>query len=105
MTQTSTLQIDPHQMVLAIESTVDLVGMNDTNHGKRVGYIATQLAHHLGYEASEIHFLFELGLLHDCGVSSDQVHNNLVSHFDWEDAHIHCEIGYQLLSKRLANYI
>jgi len=99
MTQTSTLQIDPHQMVLAIESTVDLVGMNDTNHGKRVGYIATQLAHHLGYEASEIHFLFELGLLHDCGVSSDQVHNNLVSHFDWEDAHIHCEIGYQLLKE------
>lgn len=97
MTHHSTLQIDPHQMVLAIESTVDLVGMNDTNHGKRVGYIATQLAHHLGYDTADIHYLFELGLLHDCGVSSEQVHNNLVSHFDWEDAHIHCEIGYQLL--------
>ena len=71
--------------------------MSDTNHGKRVGYIATQLAHHLGFDASEIHYLFELGLLHDCGVSSDQVHDNLVNHFDWEDAHIHCEIGYQLL--------
>jgi hypothetical protein len=33
-------EIDLRQMILAIEDAVSLVGMNDTNHGKRVGYIA-----------------------------------------------------------------
>lgn len=102
----SAIEIDHRQMVMAIEATVDLVGMNDTSHGKQVGYIATQLAHLLKMDESQIEFLFELGLLHDCGVSSDQVHGQLVNHFDWEDAHIHCEIGYQLLKdfEPLAEY-
>jgi hypothetical protein len=35
-------------MILALETAVDLVGMNDTHHGKRVGYIASQIGHKLG---------------------------------------------------------
>jgi len=97
MTNHSELQIDLRQMILALETAVDLVGMNDTHHGKRVGYIASQLAHRLGFTEEQIHFAFELGLIHDCGVSTEQIHSNLVNHFDWEDVHIHCEIGYQLL--------
>ncbi len=93
----SHLNIDLRQMILAIETAVDLVGMNDTNHGKRVGYIASQIAHQLGIRDQETHYSFELGLLHDCGVSTEQMHNDLVNHFDWEDSHIHCEIGYHLL--------
>jgi len=93
------LETDLRQMILALETAVDLVGMNDTNHGKRVGYIASQLAHKLGHSEDEIHFVFELGLLHDCGVSTEQMHSNLVNHFDWVDAHVHCEIGYGLLRK------
>ncbi len=91
------LDIDLRQMILAIESAVSLVGMNDTNHGKRVGYIASQLAHALGYSEQDKQFSFDLGLLHDCGVSTEQMHSNLANHFDWHDAHIHCEIGFRLL--------
>ena len=91
------LNIDLRQMVMAIETAVSLVGMNDTNHGKQVGYIASQLGHQLGYSDPDIQYLFELGLLHDCGVSTEQMHSTLVNHFDWKDAHIHCEIGYRLL--------
>ena len=94
---TSDLTIDLRQMIIAIETAVSFVGMNDINHGKRVGYIAGQLGHHLGFSDEDIQFAFELGLLHDCGVSTEQMHSNLVNHFDWEDAHIHCDIGYQLL--------
>jgi putative nucleotidyltransferase with HDIG domain len=97
MTQTTSLNIDLRQMVLAIETAVSLVGMNDTNHGKRVGYIASQLANELGFSDLDIQFSFELGLLHDCGVSTEQMHSSLVNHFDWHDAYIHCEIGYRLL--------
>ncbi|WP_275097091.1 HD-GYP domain-containing protein [Sedimenticola hydrogenitrophicus] len=97
MSSYATLTIDLRQMIFAIESAVSQVGMNDTNHGKRVGYIAGQLAHQLGWSDQEIQFAFELGLLHDCGVSTEQMHTSLVNHFDWSDAHIHCEIGYRLL--------
>jgi len=89
--------VDLRQMVVAIETAVSLVGMNDTNHGKRVGYIALQMANHLGLSEEEKLFIFELGLLHDCGVSSDTIHRQLVNQFDWEESHKHSEIGYNLL--------
>ncbi len=98
MISDSELQIDLRQLIIAIETAVSQVGMNDTNHGKRVGYIASQIAHQLGFCETEIQYVFELGLLHDCGVSTQQMHANLVNNFDWNDADIHCKIGYRLLS-------
>ncbi len=71
--------------------------MNDTNHGKRVGDIASQIGNQLGLNDLDIQYAFELGLLHDCGVSTEQMHSSLVNHFDWNDAHVHCYIGHQLL--------
>lgn len=44
MNNFSELQIDLRQMIIAIETAVSLVGMNDTNHGKRVGYMASQIS-------------------------------------------------------------
>lgn len=93
----SALCIDLRQMILAIENAVSLVGMNDTHHGKRVGYIACQIGQMLGFSEEDLRYAFELGLLHDCGVSTSQMHANLANYFDWHDAHIHCEIGYRLL--------
>lgn len=90
-------QIHLRQMILAIENAVSLVGMNDTNHGKRVGFIANQLGAELNWSQEKQYYLFDLGLLHDCGVSTEQMHADLVNHFDWNDAHVHCEIGYNLL--------
>ena len=97
MSTFSKLEIDLRQMIIAIETAVSLVGMNDTNHGKRVGYIASQLGYQLGFNDQAIQFSFDLGLLHDCGVSTEQMHSHLVNQFDWCDAHIHCGIGYRLL--------
>ncbi|KJV05852.1 HD-GYP domain-containing protein [Methylocucumis oryzae] len=91
------LIVDLRQMILAIETAISLVGMNDTNHGKRVGYIACQIGKQLGFSDADIQYAFELGMLHDCGVSTNQMHANLVNYFDWNDAHIHCEIGYRIL--------
>ena len=91
------VRVELRQMVIAIETAVSLVGMNDTNHGKRVGYIASQIAHQLGYSDADAQYVFDLGMLHDCGVSTEQMHANLVNHFDWEEAHTHCEIGHRLL--------
>lgn len=91
------LDVDLRQMIIVIETAVSLVGMDDTNHGKRVGFIASQLGYELGFSEEDIRFAFELGLLHDCGVSTESMHNNLVNQFNWEGAKLHCEIGYRLL--------
>lgn len=96
-TTTSGLAIDLQQMVIAIETAVSLVGMNDTNHGKRVGFIARQIGQQLGFSRKDAQFAFDLGMLHDCGVSTEQTHANLIKIFHWTGAHIHCEIGYHLL--------
>ncbi|WP_052074428.1 HD-GYP domain-containing protein [Shewanella mangrovi] len=98
MNNSGSLTIDLRQMILAIETAVSLVGMNDTNHGKRVGYIAAQIGNELGLSDNSLQYAFDFGLLHDCGVSSEQMHANLVNFFDWEDSHIHCDIGYHLLN-------
>jgi HD-GYP domain-containing protein (c-di-GMP phosphodiesterase class II) len=42
-------------------------------------------------------FMFDLGLLHDIGVSSTRVHRNLVTEFDWPEAWRHCRAGHDLL--------
>ena len=97
MSNNSELSIDLRQMVTAIENAIALVGMNDTNHGKRVGYIALQMANYLGFSKEDSFFVYELGLLHDCGVSSDLVHHNLVNQFDWKGSEVHCRIGSKLL--------
>src|SRR5574343_1538935 len=94
----SEMIVDLRQMIFAIETAVSLVGMNDTNHGKRVGYIACQIGKQLGFSDADVQYAFELGMLHDCGVSTNQMHANLVNYFDWNDAHIHCEIGCRLLN-------
>jgi HD-GYP domain-containing protein (c-di-GMP phosphodiesterase class II) len=45
-------------MIIAIETAVSLVGMNDTNHGKRVGYIACQIGKQLGFSDSDVQLIF-----------------------------------------------
>jgi HD-GYP domain-containing protein (c-di-GMP phosphodiesterase class II) len=37
------------------------------------------------------------GMLHDCGVSSTDVHHHLVTELDWDNAQIHCLRGEMLL--------
>ncbi|WP_229360358.1 HD domain-containing phosphohydrolase [Ferrimonas sediminicola] len=84
-------------MVIAIETAASLVGLNDTQHGKRVAYIAVQIGRQLGFSDHDVQFCFDLGLLHDCGVSTQKMHANLVKTFFWNDAYIHCETGFNLL--------
>lgn len=93
------LETDLRQIIYALETTVDLVGMNDNDHGKRVGYIASQIGRQFGFSEQAVQFSFEMGLIHDCGVSTDQMQTELINHFDWENAYIHCHIGYQLLKR------
>jgi HD-GYP domain-containing protein (c-di-GMP phosphodiesterase class II) len=88
---------DLRSVIYALSDALDLVGIDDLAHGKRVGIMAAECLHWQGADEDETRFLFDLGLLHDIGVSSTVTHGHLVHEFDWESSQAHCETGYLLL--------
>lgn len=92
-----TLCADLRHVIYALSDALDLVGVDDVAHGKRVGIMAAECARVGGYSDEEVSFLFDLGMLHDIGVSSTRTHSHLVETFDWEGSQVHCEVGYALL--------
>ncbi len=94
---TSGLAVDFRHVVYSLSDALDLVGVDDVGHGKRVGAMAASCAEVMGLPEDEVTFLFELGKLHDIGVSSTVVHAHLATEFDWKGSQKHCEVGYALL--------
>jgi putative nucleotidyltransferase with HDIG domain len=93
------LEIDLHQALLMIARALDYVGIDDINHGHRVGYMAYRCAQYLGWEEKKAAFAYYTGLIHDCGVSSTEEHQNLVGYLVPENERAHCLKGYSELEK------
>lgn len=91
------LTVDLNQIVIALADALDLVGVDEVAHGKRVGYMAFKCAYEMGRDKASRERLFNIGLLHDCGVSSTREHNKLVTETQWEGADAHAEEGAALL--------
>lgn len=83
---------------MTIANTVDLVGVDDVLHGRRVGMLAREMAIRLGWPEADQLVLYDAGLLHDCGVSSTRIHRRLVVDLEWDGAEEHCIRGYELLA-------
>lgn len=90
--------ISLHEVLLALSAALDYVGIDDLCHGKRVARMAGECARQAGWSRERQDELILLGLLHDCGVSSSQVHRHLVSEWEWSQAHVHAERGADLLA-------
>ncbi|MFA6972718.1 MAG: HD domain-containing phosphohydrolase [Gallionella sp.] len=90
-------QSDLRHVIYALSDALDLVGVDDVAHGKRVGIMAAECGKAMGLTEAETTFLFDLGMMHDIGVSSTQTHHHLVAEFDWESSQVHAELGYNLL--------
>lgn len=87
-----------HQIIYALSDALDLVGVDDVYHGKRVAYMALETANELNLRKEDYIDILHASLLHDCGVSSSRIHDKLVFTLDWEGAKDHCIRGYQLLN-------
>jgi len=93
------MQVDLWQLVYTLSDALDLVGVDDRYHGKRVAVMAATVAQELGWDQTAMEVVFVGGLLHDCGVSSTRVHKQLVTELDWSGAEEHCHRGQELLSE------
>jgi HD-GYP domain-containing protein (c-di-GMP phosphodiesterase class II) len=92
------LRLNLFRGVDALSSAVDLVGIDDAMHGKRVGIMAHAVAQSLGWPEWRKLELLYASFLHDCGVSTTEEHGHLVTELEWSNAQGHCERGAGLLS-------
>lgn len=92
-------RINLFRAVDALSSAVDLVGVDDAMHGKRVGFMALSVADDLGWPEWRKLDLLYASFLHDCGVSTTEEHGHLVNELEWSNAQGHCERGAKLLTQ------
>lgn len=90
-----------HNLVCSLTASLDLVGITETNHGKRVALMAACVARELGWDNQTQLDLLYAGMLHDCGVSTNEEHEHLVSELEWSDVQAHCTRGYEYLNQCL----
>ena len=93
------ISVDLGQAIHALSDALDLVGVDQVYHGKRVGFMVLHCGQALGLDDAALEDLFHAGLLHDCAVSSTSVHRRLVNELDWEGAEFHCIRGSELLAQ------
>ncbi len=93
------MNIDLRRIVYVLADALDLVGVDDEAHGKRVAFMAVRAAEVLGLAPADRDDLLLAGLLHDCGVSSTREHGNLAGGLDWVGEDAHCERGAALVAK------
>ncbi len=92
-------QLNLRELTYALSIALDYVGIDDTAHGKRVAYIACEIGKKLGWRQSKLDKVMLMAMLHDCGVSSTQIHHCIIHSLDWEDSHLHCIKGASLLKE------
>jgi len=92
----TTFNLNLHEMVYSLSDALDLVGVVQIHHGKRVGFMAAECGKQLDLPPADLDNLFQAAILHDCGVSHTSVHSRLAQ-FEWEKVHGHCEVGAALL--------
>jgi len=93
--------VNLREVVRALSDMLDLVGVDDFYHGKRVAYMSLECMRLLFPDRDDalLSTTYDAALLHDCGGSSTRIHKKLISELDWDDSHIHCERGHDLLVK------
>lgn len=91
------ITINLKSAVFAVSDALDLVGVSDFQHGKRVAMIARETALQLGLPEARLENLVFAGLLHDMGVSSTAEHRRLVSDDPDVDRQAHCERAFHLM--------
>ncbi|WP_340123308.1 HD-GYP domain-containing protein [Methylobacter svalbardensis] len=90
--------IDIHNAITTLSCALDLVGVDEVRHGKRVAIIARTIALHLNWPELECLSILYAGMLHDCGVSRFHEHRRLTETLEWDGAEDHCIRGSAYLS-------
>ncbi len=94
----SKFNINLHEAIFSLSNALDLVGVPEIHHGKRVAFMAAECAKTMDWTEDRQDNLFQAAILHDCGVSKTVVQANMTK-FDWEEDPEHVKIGADLLNQ------
>lgn len=94
----SQVSLNLHSTLVALSGALDLVGIDEVRHGKRVAAMARAMACRLGWPEAESYAILVAGLLHDCGVSQAREHRQLTESLEWDGAEAHCLRGADYLA-------
>lgn len=94
----SKFKINLHETIFSLSDALDLVGVDQIYHSKRVAYLATECGKALNWGKDRLDDLFLAALLHDCGVSNTAIHSRL-AHFEASNVGNHCALGSELLQR------
>lgn len=90
--------IDLHSAITALSCALDLVGIDEVKHGKRVAIMAFHIAEQLQWPDAERLSILHAGMLHDCGVSQIREHRSLTETLEWDGAEAHAIRGADYLA-------
>ena len=90
--------VDLHNTITSLSCALDLVGVDEVRHGKRVAVMARAISERLGWPDAECLSILHAGMLHDCGVSKIHEHHLLTEMLEWDGAEEHCIRGADYLS-------
>lgn len=91
------VEITMRKLIWELSGAIDMVGITDLSHGKRVAYIADMIRGEMKDFPWSRDNVIIAGLLHDCGVSSTDLHEHLVHEMEYKYAEDHCIRGKNLL--------
>lgn len=92
------IPLNLHDAITALTTSFDFVGIDEVQHGKRVGYMARMVARELGWSDERCWKLLHAGMLHDCGVSRVREHRQLTETLEWDGEEEHCVRGAAYLA-------
>jgi HD-GYP domain-containing protein (c-di-GMP phosphodiesterase class II) len=92
------INVDLRETFFCIARALDDVGIDDFNHGHRVAFLAYSCARQMQWAESKCHFVFFLGLIHDCGVTQKPGVHRLMQDMTAEYIDDHCLRSANLLS-------
>jgi HD-GYP domain-containing protein (c-di-GMP phosphodiesterase class II) len=91
-------KLNLHGAILALTTSLDYVGVDEMQHGKRVGHMACLIAQTLGWSEARCRHVLHAGMLHDYGVSHVRERRDLNDSLGWDGAEAHCERGASYLA-------
>jgi putative nucleotidyltransferase with HDIG domain len=91
------MHLSLHRVIIGLTHALDLVGVDEVRHGKRVAAMSEAVARDLGWSKPARDFILQAGMLHDCGVSQTREHHDIVDGFEWKGAKAHCHRGEHYL--------
>lgn len=93
----SKFKVNLNETIYYLSNSLNLVGGNQVEHGKRVAFMAVECAKALDWSEQYKEDLFLAAILHDCGVSKTDTYKRIIN-LQGSNAGNHCSKGAELLS-------